>query len=472
MMKFNALRKWSAASPSVVKDWISESESINTDLRAQSKALRARARDLEQNSDYVAKYLQLVEVNVIGEHGIRLQAKTRTSRGKLDGRNNRIIEREFRKWSKASSCSVDGRLSWLDLQRLVARSIARDGEILIRLVRANGLQLIAYEADYLNNDLNMDRSKNQNQIAQGIELDALGKPIAYHLAKSHPGPSSSLFTSTPRIEYERVPADDILHIYRTDRPGQIRGASWIAPAMIHLLMLDRYIRAEMLASEFSAKKVGYYKTPTGDWLENDDDATSSNYGLPTEIQGLGMQELPAGVEMDLLNPAHPNSGMKDYLRTVLSSIATGLGVSYHSLSGDLTQVNFSSIRSGTLEERDRWRSVQRWLIDSLHQPVFDAWLAENIGLLGATPADVDRMNRVMWQPRGWTWVDPVKDIQAHTLAYNLGITSLSDIAATQGRDLEDVFDSIAKDAELAEQYGIKITTEGVILDDAQDNQDG
>ena len=85
MMKFNALRKWSAASPSVVKDWISESESINTDLRAQSKALRARARDLEQNSDYVAKYLQLVEVNVIGEHGIRLQAKTRTSRGKLDG---------------------------------------------------------------------------------------------------------------------------------------------------------------------------------------------------------------------------------------------------------------------------------------------------------------------------------------------------------------------------------------------------
>ena len=78
----------------------------------------------------------------------------------------------------------------------------------------------------------------------------------------------------------------------------------------------------------------------------------------------------------------------------------------------------------------------------------------------------------MWQPRGWTWVDPVKDIQAHTLAYNLGITSLSDIAATQGRDLEDVFDSIAKDAELAEQYGIKITTEGVILDDEQDNQDG
>jgi|SaaInlV_100m_DNA_3_1039692.scaffolds.fasta_scaffold00069_51 lambda family phage portal protein len=457
-------RMFAAASPNVVKDWISESKEINQDLREQGTALRARARDLEQNNDYAAKYLQLVEVNMIGEQGIRLQAKARTSKKKLDQRTNRIIESAWMQWGRPRQCSADGRLSWHDIQRLVVRSVARDGEVLIRLINSDGLKLMVYEADYLDHALNRDRTETENRIVQGIEVDRQAKPVAYHLSKSHPGDHPGGIFQNPRVEYDRVPADEIIHIFRTDRAGQMRGASWLAPAMIHLLMLNRYERAEMIAAEFSAKKIGYYKTPTGDWLEDD----KNDYGLPNDIGGLGMTELPVGVEMGMIDPQHPVSAFADYVSAVLKGIATGLGVSYHALSGDLTQVNFSSIRSGTIEERDRWRQQQSFFVEHLHRRVFEAWLSANITNLGYAATDFKRLTNVNWQPRGWTWVDPVKDMQAHQLAYQMGITSLTDIAATQGRDLEDVYDQLQKEKELAAQYGLQPITE---KEDTPDDED-
>tara|TARA_R100001443_G_scaffold79868_1_gene86928 strand:- start:74 stop:1477 length:1404 start_codon:yes stop_codon:yes gene_type:complete len=448
------LRKWAAANPAVVKDWRASSDSINKDLKEQSAALRARARDLEQNSDYVAKWLMLTENNTVGEQGIKLQAKVKTSKNKLDTRTNRLIEREFGKWQRSENCTIDGRLDWLEVQKLIIRSCARDGEVLIRLVKQDGLKLAIYDADFLDNDLNRPPGDNSNQIIQGIEVNRAGRPLAYYLLKSNPNDMPTLFGKPTTREYERVSAENILHIFKTDRPNQVRGASWMASVMVHLMMLLRYEKAELLAAEFSAKKIGYYRTPTGDWLEKDEDAT--DYGLPESINGLGMVELPEGVEMDLLDPNHPVSAFSDFVRGVLMGIATGLGVTYHALSGDLTQVNFSSIRAGTIEERDRYRSQQQWLINKLHRPIYEAWLRDNITRLGFSDSDFDRLSEVTWQPRGFTHVDPVKDIQAHQIAYQLGVTSLSDIAGAQGKDLEEIFSQRASERALADTYGVEI----------------
>ena len=449
------IRKWAAASPTVVKDWIAQSDSINKDLKEQSKALRARARDLEQNNDYAYKFLGLSELNTIGEHGIRLQVKARTNRGKLDTRINRLVEKAFTKWQRAETCSIDGRLNWIEIQRLIIRSCARDGEVLIRFVRTNdSIQLAIYDADFLDNDLNRPPGQNQNQIIQGIEVNAQGRPVAYYLLKSNPNDMPTLFGKPSTREYEVVSANDVIHIYKTDRPNQVRGASWMASVMIHMLMLNRYERAEMAAAEMSAKKIGFYTTPTGDYLDGE---KAQEYGLPTDVNGLGMMELPTGVDVNLLDPNHPVSAYADYVSGVLKGIAAGLGVTYHALSGDLTQVNFSSIRAGTIEERDRWKAVQQWLISKLHTPVFERWLQQNAPSLGLSQADVDRIE-ITWQPRGWTWVDPLKDLQSHQLAYQLGVTSLSEIAGASGRDLEEVFDQRAKEKALAQEYGLEINS--------------
>ena len=135
-------RKWAAADPHVVKDWIQEHQSINQDLRVQGAALRARARDLEQNNDYVSKWLALCEINTVP---IRLQSKVRTTRGKLDTRINRLIERGFSRWHRKETCSLDGRLNWQEVQRLVIRSVARDGEVIVRFVPGDTLKLAIYD---------------------------------------------------------------------------------------------------------------------------------------------------------------------------------------------------------------------------------------------------------------------------------------------------------------------------------------
>ncbi|MGB2073054.1 MAG: phage portal protein [Candidatus Puniceispirillaceae bacterium] len=448
----NNVRRWDAASPDVVQNWVSEVKSINEDLRTQGEALRARARDLEQNNDYVARYLNLVETNIIGE-GVKLQSKARTNRGKLDMRVNRTIEREFKNWTYAENCSRDGRLDWEDIQRLVARSVARDGEVIVRIVRGSEFKIALYDADFLDYALNREATDGNNAIIQGIELDRAGKPVAYYLWKMPPNKVPSIFgmpTKSPNInQYERVLAEDIIHIYKSDRPNQIRGATWLAPVMIHLLMLNRYERAEMRAAEIAASKVGYYKTPTGDYLDDEDNA--EGYGLPSSIGGVGFTELPAGTELAMLDPNHPVSAYSDYVAGVLRGVATGLNVTYHALSSDLTSVNFSSIRAGTIEERDNWRKWQQFYVCHLIRPIFAAWLEFNRNRLGLTSTAAD----ATFVPRGWSWVDPVKELQSHQMAYELGVTSLSAIAASQGKDLEEVFDQRAKEKELMAEFGLE-----------------
>ena len=178
-------RRWDAASPDVVQNWVSEVTSINEDLRTQGEALRARARDLD----------------------------------------------------------------WADIQRLVVRSVARDGEIVVRIVRGSEFKIALYDADFLDYQLNRESTKEKNAIIQGIEVDRAGKPIAYYLWNTPPNKVPSIFgmpTKSPNMNnYERVDAEDIIHIYKSDRPNQIRGATWLAPVMIHLLMLNRYEQAEM-----------------------------------------------------------------------------------------------------------------------------------------------------------------------------------------------------------------------------------
>lgn len=123
------------------------------------------------------------------------------------------------------------------------------------------------------------------------------------------------------------------------------------------------------------------------------------------------EQLPDGVAFTPFDPQYPSNEFQPFMKTVLRGIASGLNVSYNGLASDLEGVNFSSIRSGVIDERDQWRSNQRWLIDSVMQRVFSKWLDTELlfgGLGGYDVRDFDRLNAVTWQPRGWAWVDPQK----------------------------------------------------------------
>ena len=452
----------------LTNSWTTSAQNINDDLRVGGKVLRARARDLSINNDYAKKYLSLTVANVVGARGITLQVKSRTAKGKLDEKANRIVEQNWKAWQTPQNCASDARMSFLEMQRLFIETAARDGEVLVRIIRDAskfGLKLQFLDCNRLDETYNA-KLKNGNTINMGIEIDAMGKAVAYHLLTN----TMTAYASGGR-SFERVVAEDMIHAFKAERPEQIRGATWMASAMSRLNMLGAYEEAELVAARVGASKMGFYTSEAGDSFIGEEDAQGN---LISEAEPGTFEQLPAGTNFTTFDPTHPTSAFKDFNKAILRGIAGGLGVSYNSLSSDLEGVSFSSIRSGTLEERDQYRVSQQWMIDHFLSRVYSEWLGMVLlnGLMKFNLSDYDKLSAVRWQPRGWDWVDPLKDARANTEAVLAGTKTASEVISASGNDIEDVYSQLAYEQELAKKYGLNlsVTQQDEVEDEA--NQDG
>jgi capsid protein len=148
---------------------------------------------------------------------------------------------------------------------------------------------------------------------------------------------------------------------------------------------------------------------------------------------------------------------------MLRSMAAGIGVSYATLSRDYSDSNYSSSRLALLDDRDNWRVLQSWLIENFHKPVFEQWLelAELSGELSLPGYNLnpEPYRAVRWIPRGWQWVDPVKEITAYKEAVRCGFTTQADVIAQGGGDIEDVFQQRQRELEMAADMDLVFDTD-------------
>jgi len=458
----------------LTEDWNTILSSADTEVNSSARVLRARARQLERDNPFVERYLKLLENNVLGAGGVGLQMKVRDPdkmeagklvKGGYDVLANSTIEKAWAEWGGKGICTVDGRTSWRELEKLVLRSTARDGACFLVKYRGKeanrfGFALKFLEADYLREDHNAQLA-NGNIVRMGIELDANNRAVAYHFHTRHPYEFGLMVQNNRSV---RIEAERVIHIYKPTRQGQTNGVPWLAPSMLRMKMLDGYEEAELTAARAAACKMGFYEKT----LPNDYQGAVDSEGNPTlETQPGVIEDLPMGVTFKTHDPQHPVSAYADFVKASLRGIAAGLGVSYNSLANDLEGVNYSSIRAGLLEERAEWMGLQNWLIESLHEPVFHEWL--ELSLLAAAlkmpngsalPAvKLDKFSAVEWKPRRWQWVDPKKDLEAKVLAIEKGLESRRSAISEQGGDIEDVFADIAADEQLAETYGLSFPTD-------------
>jgi len=359
-------------------------------------------------------------------------------------------------WSKGLHCSWNARLSFVELQRLFIETVARDGEVLCRLIRDDskfGFKLQFLDTNRLDENHNKNL-KDGSVIRMGIEFDTTGRAIAYHLS-INPDSQVSVGAKT-----ERIPAENMIHAFMGERPEQIRGATWLASVMSLLNDLGGYFQAEVVAARVGASKMGFYTSEAGDSFVGEEDAAGN---LVSVAEPGTFEQLPAGTSFTTFDPTHPTTAFKDFVKAILRNIASGLGVAYNSLASDLEGVSYSSIRSGTIEERDQWRVKQDWMIQHFMSRVFDEWLLMQLlnGSLGMSMTDYDKLSEVRWQAKSWTWVDPLKDIKAASEAINAGIKTVSEVIAEQGGDIEDVFDQLAYEQNLAKEKGLNLTIFGL-----------
>ena len=258
-------------------------------------------------------------------------------------------------------------MTWIDIQQYAEEAMKRDGECFIQLVKGTaykyGFALNPIEADQI------DEQKNQllpngNEIRMGVELNRQRKPVAYWVRQAHPGDYD--YTTLNQSVSVRVPADQILHYYKPNRAGQTRGETAFAPVMAAVKMLNAYREAELVASRIAAAKMGFFVSDPGDDFNADD----YDQSVPImDVEPGTMHQLPKGVDIKQWDPTHPATAFADFQKGILRGIASGLGVSYSSLSGDLEGTSYSSIRQGSLEERDFYRDEQRFLIEHLAFPI-------------------------------------------------------------------------------------------------------
>lgn len=455
-------RNFQAAQPSRLSpDWLTSGRAIDAYLRQGLPALVARSRSLARNNDYMKQFLRQVRRNIVGPRGISLQVKAREDNGRLDTGANGVIERSFAEWSKKGNCTVCGRMSWLELQWVCSQAVARDGEILIRLVRGFpnkwGFALQLLETDCL--DVMYNRAlPDGGEIRMGVEMNAWGRPVAYWVLTRHPG-LDGMWNGA--VRHERVPAAEIIHLGIPEYPGstQTRFMPWGHTAMIRLQMLGGYEEAALAAARAGASKMGFYQDKEPDaYGSSEDHPVDADGDLIADSEPGHFERLPYNVEFKDYDPTYPHGEMQPFMKIVLRGAAAGLGVSYNGLAGDLESVNYSSLRGGAQEERDEWQLLQQWMIGGMHGPIFEAWLSQSMltGALALPFRKFDKFNAATWRPRGWDWVDPESDLQANAGQVGLGVKSRTQIAAEKGRDLEEVLLEIKAERELAAELGVDL----------------
>lgn len=451
-------RSYHAASTSrLFADFMSSSRSPDSELKPDLVLMRNRARTLARDDVYVKRYLNLLKTNVVGDKGMTLQVKARNTDGGLDVIGNQIIEDSFYQFGLKGNCTADGRLSWIDLQKYVLEATARDGEAFIQVVRnrafTHGIAFHPIEADLIDEQKN-ERLKDGREIRMGIELDQYKRPIAYWVKKKHPGDYD--FATISVNQSERVLAENIIHIYDPIRAGQTRGEPWMAPAISQLKMLNAHREAELVASRMAASKMGFFISDNGEDAPADD--YDNNVPIIDAEPGT-FHQLPNGVDFKPFDPSHPATAFSDFQKGILRGIASGLGVSYASLSNDLEGTSYSSIRQGALEERDAYRMLQQFLLEHFVIPAYSIWL-QHVMEFGYISIPATRFDKFFaashFRPRGWQWVDPQKEVNAAIAAMHNGIMSMQDVATQYGRDVEETFSQWQRDKEMADQFGLEL----------------
>jgi lambda family phage portal protein len=172
---------------------------------------------------------------------------------------------------------------------------------------------------------------------------------------------------------DRVPANEVIHLFIGDRPGQTRGVPSFHTAIKRLHNMGGYEEAEIIAARASACIMGFIESPEirTRWGSR---ARPPQGERVTTLAAGEIRQLAPGEKFTGFSPTRPNPGMEPFMRFMLRGMCAGVGMSYASLSGDYSQSNYSSSRLALLDDRDNWRVLQDWLVHDLCQPVFEAWL--------------------------------------------------------------------------------------------------
>lgn len=417
--------------------------------------IRGRMRDMERNGDVTEGIIDAIVRNVV-EGGFGLEARAMSARGKpLDAINDRI-EELWNKWSQAENCDVTGDSSFGELLEIIVRRWEVDGEIFIlKVVDPEGflpIKLQLLEPDMLAEDVFQSHG---HYVFGGVEVDEYMKAVAYHF---RPDPMPYFRDQT----IVRYPREDIIHVHTKKRPQQIRSMSDMTVCSERVRNLQEYVTNELEASRNAAAITALVSPMPGNPGIGRRNTTPSGKVIE-KIQRGQINYINEGNPL-FPTPGRPNVNASGFVSFLLRMIAMARGLSYETVSRDVSQVNYSSFRGGQLEDRKTFRRRQKKITTDFCDRVYEwfieaALLSGKLSLPGYFEDEKarDRYLRHQWSTPGWKWVDPQKEAAGVEKQLALGITTLREVCGEQGKDWYDVLQQRKSEMEAAEELGIKLS---------------
>jgi lambda family phage portal protein len=358
-------------------------------------------------------------------------------------------------WAGSTACDAHGQHDFYGLQKLVMQTVVESGEVLVRrrIRRPEDnlpipLQLQVLEPDVLDT-AKLGTLSNGGRIVHGVELDALGRRVAYWLLPEHPGSALGMGS----LSSQRVPASSVLHIFRGRRPGQLRGASWFAPVLLRFKDFDEFEDATLMKQKIAACLAV---------ITSDVDGTAPALGTADRTQSPELDLLepgailnvPPGRDVNVVQPPTVRE-YSDYVATSLRGIAAGLGVTYEDLTGDYTDLPFSAARMSRLRH---WARVEDWrwrlLVPQFCGPVW-GWAMQ-----AALIAGVVREEPVAkWTAPPMVMIEPDKEGLAHMRNIRAGITTLSEVIRERGYDPVELLEEMAADNQTLDKLGLVLDSD-------------
>jgi lambda family phage portal protein len=430
-------------------NWRVGAGSPTSDIIGDLPMLRARSRDQFRNAPIAVGAMNTTVSHVVGTGLTYTPAIDAAALGLTEEEAtawSADTARRFKAWAESKDCDVGRRLNFYEIQELSFRTELESGDSFVvtpRIARAGrparlALQLI--EADQV---CNPDYKADTETLIDGIELaPETNEAVAVHIAKKHPGDFRSAGNTWQRVAMrgEKTGRRNVLHSFKTLRPGQVRGVPWIAPILEPLKQLSRYTDAELKAAVDSAIFSVFVKMDAEAFDKLfDDDAQESIVKQATEWDGalnngeLGTSKavnLLPGEEIQTHTPGRPNPQFDPFVLAILRQIGVALELPYEVLVMHF-QSSYTAARGALLMAWKFFRARREHTITNLCQPVVELWLADEVaeGRISAPGFFADDLVRAAWCGSVWTGdgpgsIDPGKEVKAARDRVDMEISTL------------------------------------------------
>lgn len=410
-----------------------------------SAPIRSRARYFVANNPWAANGVSALVSGLVG-FGIKPASQH------PDAGNRANIGAAFGTWAKRAD--AEGRTDLFGIQAAAVRAMIVDGEAFLHMeTRANGLRLRLLPAEMVYESDTRDLP-NGGYVVAGIEFNAAGQRVAYHVLKARP---TEVFAST--YGTIRIPAEDMLHLMHPLGAGQVRGVSWLAPILLRLSELDQLEDALSVGVKTAAMFAGFLvdQNGTGEPFDANDESGILTRGLEPGV----LQRLPSGFDIRFSTPQQAQQ-TAEFVSHQIRAIAAGMGVPAHLVSGDLRDANYGSLRAGMVAFRQHLEQIQfGTIIPQLCAPIWERAVSALI-LRGDLPAADFEAAAPLWlaaehYPPPMPWIDPAKDVAAIRDALESGLMSRRQAVAERGYDVETLDSEIAADRERETRLQLNFT---------------